>query len=359
LILAAAVGSSSEDANALAVIRVVRITRIFRLLKLGKNNDGMEILVQTMKASSSFLVSVLFLMCIITVLYGSIVFSFETASNACVSFWECEGGADTGVDCTILTHFDHHEPNELEITRIEQATRQQQQKFAMREEKELPPLIPRKSRGDSNKCDEQSKCIIVGNICYNEFGAVTNYNSIPNAMWWCLVTMCCVGFGDLAPVTIGGKICGVLTALTGVIVLAMPTTVIGTNFSDIYESYYARKREEAAELGGESENEKEDKPDDGGLPEELKGTNSKHLNRLIVEKQLAAQAKDRGIPQDVINLAFMSNDEVRQEREKVVFDAVDNFGRDMGKVLPWKELGQACRSESIVRVEQLMAQRLP
>jgi len=189
LILAAAVGSSSEDANALAVIRVVRITRIFRLLKLGKNNDGMEILVQTMKASSSFLVSVLFLMCIITVLYGSIVFSFETASNACVSFWECEGGADTGVDCTILTHFDHHEPNELEITRIEQATRQQQQKFAMREEKELPPLIPRKSRGDSNKCDEQSKCIIVGNICYNEFGAVTNYNSIPNAMWWCLVTM--------------------------------------------------------------------------------------------------------------------------------------------------------------------------
>ena len=46
----------------------------------------------------------------------------------------------------------------------------------------------------------------------------------------------------------------------------------------------------------------------------------------------------------------MSNDEVRQEREKVVFDAVDNFGRDMGKVLPWKELGQACRSESIVRV---------
>jgi hypothetical protein len=39
-------------------------------------------------------------------------------------------------------------------------------------------------------------------------------------------------------------------------------------------------------LGGESENEKEDKPDDGGLPEELKGTNSKHLNRLIVEKQV-------------------------------------------------------------------------
>jgi hypothetical protein len=31
----------------------------------------------------------------------------------------------------------------------------------------------------------------------------------------------------MAPVTIGGRIFGVLTALTGVIVLAMPTTVIG------------------------------------------------------------------------------------------------------------------------------------
>jgi hypothetical protein len=50
-------------------------------------------------------------------------------------------------------------------------------------------------------------------------------------------------------VTIGGKIFGCLTALTGVIVLAMPTTVIGTNFSDIYEAHYARKREEAAEEG--------------------------------------------------------------------------------------------------------------
>jgi hypothetical protein len=48
----------------------------------------------------------------------------------------------------------------------------------------------------------------------------------------------------MAPVTVGGRIFGVFTALTGVIVLAMPTTVIGTNFSDIYESYYARKREE-------------------------------------------------------------------------------------------------------------------
>lgn len=35
---------------------------------------------------------------------------------------------------------------------------------------------------------------------------------------------------------------GALTALSGVIVLAMPTTVIGTNFSDTYEEYQFRKQ---------------------------------------------------------------------------------------------------------------------
>jgi hypothetical protein len=192
LILDAALGSSSENADALAVLRVVRITRIFRLLKLGKNNNGMEILAQTMKASWSFLVSVLFLMVIITVLYASIVFFFETASYSCVSYWECEGGADNGTDCTLLYHFDEHDA--LVITRDMQATMQQQQRFALHEDSSMPTpprgaIIPRNSRGDSSKCDPQSNCIIVGNICYNEFGAVTNYNSIPNAMWWCLVTM--------------------------------------------------------------------------------------------------------------------------------------------------------------------------
>ena len=205
LIVAAALGSSSENADALAVLRVVRITRIFRLLKLGKNNDGMEILAQTMKASWSFLVSVLFLMVIITVLYASIVFFCETASYSCVSYWECEGGADHGADCTLLYHFDEHDA--LEITRDMQATMQQQQRFALNEHPSMPTsprgaIIPRNSRGDSSKCDPKSTCIIVGNICYNEFGAVTNYNSIPNAMWWCLVTMyahficfsCALGF---------------------------------------------------------------------------------------------------------------------------------------------------------------------
>jgi hypothetical protein len=91
----------------------------------------------------------------------------------------------------------------------------------------------------------------------------------------------------MAPVTIGGRIFGVLTALTGVIVLAMPTTVIGTTFSAIYDSYYTQKGETDVELEENFENEGDKQGNHGSLPGELKGTtNSKHLNRLIVQKQV-------------------------------------------------------------------------
>jgi hypothetical protein len=291
-IILAAVSSSTGSAGSLAVVRVVRITRIFRLLKLGKNNDGMEILVQTMQASFSFLVSVLFLMLIITIIYASLVFNFEQGS--CVSAYECIGGEMDGVDCTVLTGYVNmttgKEIRGVETTRSEQVSLQNDARIFMYSgiPKPVVPsgaMIPSRSK-PAEICGPESACSIVGNICYNEFGAVTNYNSIPNAMWWCLVTMCCVGFGDMAPVTIMGKIFGVFTALTGVIVLAMPTTVIGTNFSDIYESYYERKREEEAR-----DHEAKAKSDESNLADMLKGSNSKHLNRLIVEKQLAAQVR--------------------------------------------------------------------
>ncbi|KAJ1492303.1 hypothetical protein T484DRAFT_1771549, partial [Baffinella frigidus] len=66
------VGSLIDDADPsshlstwIAFVRVIRITRVFRLLKLGKHNDGMQILLLTLEESSTFLTSVLFLVLII------------------------------------------------------------------------------------------------------------------------------------------------------------------------------------------------------------------------------------------------------------------------------------------------------
>ena len=44
-----------------------------------------------------------------------------------------------------------------------------------------------------------------------------------------------VGYGDLAPVTYGGRIVAAITVYAGVLLMALPISVIGNNFSRSYE----------------------------------------------------------------------------------------------------------------------------
>ncbi|KAI9996723.1 hypothetical protein PInf_014466 [Phytophthora infestans] len=48
--------------------------------------------------------------------------------------------------------------------------------------------------------------------------------------------MSTVGYGDMTPVTLFGKVIGCCTVLTGMLVLALPITVIGTNFQKVMKS---------------------------------------------------------------------------------------------------------------------------
>jgi voltage-gated potassium channel len=56
------------------------------------------------------------------------------------------------------------------------------------------------------------------------------FPSIPATLWWALVTMTTVGYGDVFPVTPLGRVLGALTALMGVVTIALPTAIIGSAF---------------------------------------------------------------------------------------------------------------------------------
>ena len=57
------------------------------------------------------------------------------------------------------------------------------------------------------------------------------FASIPRSFWWCMVTLMTVGYGDVYPLTVEGKIVASLTMIASVIITALPISVIGANFT--------------------------------------------------------------------------------------------------------------------------------
>lgn len=72
------------------------------------------------------------------------------------------------------------------------------------------------------------------------------FGSIPRAMWWAIITLTTVGYGDVSPITPLGRILAAIVALGGIGLVAMPTGIIAAAFSDAMQ----RHREKVASQPG-------------------------------------------------------------------------------------------------------------
>jgi voltage-gated potassium channel len=68
--------------------------------------------------------------------------------------------------------------------------------------------------------------IIVGALMYQVEGEANGFTSIPTAMYWAIVTVTTVGYGDISPKTVVGRILASLLMTVGYGIIAVPTGIV-------------------------------------------------------------------------------------------------------------------------------------
>ncbi|XP_042881030.1 potassium voltage-gated channel subfamily KQT member 1-like isoform X12 [Penaeus japonicus] len=80
-----------------------------------------------------------------------------------------------------------------------------------------------------------------------------NFRTFPDALWWGVITLCTVGYGDAVPITYGGKMIASGCALLGISFFALPAGILGSGFAlkvqqQQRQKHMIRRRQPAATL---------------------------------------------------------------------------------------------------------------
>jgi voltage-gated potassium channel len=78
--------------------------------------------------------------------------------------------------------------------------------------------------------------VIVGALMYMIEGSENGFTSIPQSIYWAIVTMTTVGYGDIAPQTILGKVVASLVMIMGYAIIAVPTGIVTVELASSVKS---------------------------------------------------------------------------------------------------------------------------
>lgn len=110
-----------------------------------------------------------------------------------------------------------------------------------------------------------------------------DFGSIPAAMWWAFATLTTVGYGDVTPITVGGKVFGALITVVGIGMVALPTSILASGYS-----------QQLSRSTSQYQNEADKALDDGILSDdEVRELESLRID-LGLSKNTASQILDAG-----------------------------------------------------------------
>ncbi len=73
--------------------------------------------------------------------------------------------------------------------------------------------------------------VIIGTLMYLIEGPETGFTDIPRSMYWAIVTLTTVGYGDIAPQTFAGQTLAALVMILGYSIIAVPTGIVTAEFT--------------------------------------------------------------------------------------------------------------------------------
>ena len=73
--------------------------------------------------------------------------------------------------------------------------------------------------------------IIAGTVMHLVEGEAGGFDNIPLSIYWCIVTLTTVGFGDIAPITPLGRFIASFIMITGYGIIAVPTGIVSAEYS--------------------------------------------------------------------------------------------------------------------------------
>ena len=76
------------------------------------------------------------------------------------------------------------------------------------------------------------QCILIAGVLFYalENGTNTHVQNIFDGIWWSVVTLTTIGYGDVYPITFGGRILGMVLAMVGIGLVALPTGILTSGF---------------------------------------------------------------------------------------------------------------------------------
>lgn len=81
-------------------------------------------------------------------------------------------------------------------------------------------------------------------------GQPEKFSSIPATMWWGIVTLTTVGYGDMVPMTTAGKLLGGCITLLGIGIFALPAGIMASGFTqELQRKFQSAKREQSDHHG--------------------------------------------------------------------------------------------------------------